>query len=66
MSANLQSPLGPISVREQAGAIVALDWSAATRDATALEVEALAQLLACFTRRPTAFDLPLHFGTGFN
>ena len=62
----MQSALGPISVREEAGAIASLDWSAADSDATVLEVEAAAQLRAYFVRRVTAFDLPLHFGTGFN
>ena len=65
MTATLHSALGPISVREEAGAIAALDWSAADSDATVLEVAAAAQPLY-FARRLTAFDLPLHFGTGFN
>ena len=65
MTATLHSPLGPISVREEAGAIASLDWSAADSAATVLEVEAAAQLRAYFARRLTAFDLPLHFGHGF-
>jgi methylated-DNA-[protein]-cysteine S-methyltransferase len=66
MSAALQTPLGPISVREEAGVIASLDWRTTDRDATPLEQEALIQLAAYFERRLTAFDLPLAFGTGFH
>lgn len=66
MTATLQTPLGPVSVREEAGAIASLDWRAADRDATPLESEALSQLAAYFDGTRTTVDLPLNFGTGFH
>jgi methylated-DNA-[protein]-cysteine S-methyltransferase len=58
----LATPLGPLSVTEDAGRIVRLDWHAQERCATALEAEALAQLQAYFDGRLTRFDVPLDFG----
>ncbi len=66
MTATIQTPLGPISVREAGGTIAALGWHAADREATPLEAEALRQLAAYFAGTLTRFDLPLDFGTGFN
>lgn len=66
MTATLQTPLGPISVREAGGVIAALDWHAADRDPTSLEQEALRQLSGYFAHERTRFDLPLDYGTGLH
>ncbi len=60
------SPLGPLSVTEVGGQIVRLDWQASDREATDLEVEAVAQLQAYFDGHLTRFDLPLNFGSGLH
>lgn len=62
---SLQTPLGPITLRESGGVIVALDWTYAPAAPSPLLAEAMAQLQAYFDRRLTRFDLPLDFGTGF-
>lgn len=64
-SGTLATPLGPVSVTEQAGRITGLDWRAAPFEGSPLITEALAQIRAYFDRRLTAFDLPLDFGSGF-
>ena len=64
--AALITPLGPLSVIEEAGRLVRLDWRATDRPFTALEVEALHQVAAYFDGRLTLFDLPLDFGTGLH
>jgi len=66
VKATLQTALGPLSVREEAGAIASLDWRAADREATPLEAEALSQLAAYFADELTQFDLPLSYATGLN
>lgn len=65
MRAGFDSPLGPISVQEDAGQIVALHWQTGPAAETALLNEAIAQLRAYFDGRLTVFDLPLRFGSGF-
>lgn len=60
----LATPLGPLTLREAGGRIVALDWAAAEPDETPLLREAAAQLLAYFDSRLTQFDLALDFGSG--
>ncbi len=62
----LQTPLGPVSVTEETGRIVALDWRASDRPPTLLEAEALAQLQAYFAGSLTTFDLELDFGAGLH
>lgn len=64
--ASIITPLGPLSVTEEAGRITRLDWRAADRAATPLEAEALAQLQAYFDGGLTIFDLPLDFGSGLH
>ena len=66
MSATLATPLGPISLSEAEGRIVALDWRASAAEASPLILEALRQLQAYFDGRLTRFDLPLAFGTGLH
>ena len=62
----LTTPLGPVSLTEADGQITGLHWRPGEADPTDLTREALRQLQACFDRRLTRFDLPLHFGTGLN
>jgi len=66
VTASLQTPLGPISVREAGGVVAVLDWHAADRDPTPLEQEALRQLSEYFAHERTRFDLPLDYGTGLH
>ena len=61
----LHSPLGPLTLSEDGGRIVALDWRDDPAEGSALLDEALRQLRAYFDRRLTAFDLPLEYGSGF-
>ena len=54
------SPVGPLSVEEQDGAIVAVRWRKARRESpTPLLEEAARQLRAYFARERRDFDLPL-------
>lgn len=56
----LDSPVGPLTVTEQDGALTGLDWQAQERGETSpLLVEARRQLQAYFVRKLTAFDLPV-------
>ncbi len=64
-SACLSTPLGPLSVTEEAGVITRLEWVACLQAPSALTGEALRQLDAYFARRLTRFDLPLDMGQGF-
>jgi len=64
---SLHSPFGDLSISEDDGAIVALDWGWG-RDQTPspLLKDAVKQLNAYFDGKLTAFDLPLApFGTAF-
>ena len=65
MRAGMDSPLGPISIKETAGVITALHWQTAPAPQTPLLAEAITQLTAYFDRRLTRFDLPLDYGSGF-
>ena len=61
--ASLSSPVGPLTVWEEDGEIVALDWR--KRDAPAATpalTQAVAQLQAYFARELEVFDLPLRLG----
>ena len=62
----LQTPFGPVSLRESGGLIVALDWQAREGDPTVLEAEGLRQLAEYFAGSRQAFDLPLDWGDGLN
>ncbi len=65
-AATLQSPLGPLTLTEEAGLITALHWRGDPGSPTPLLTEALSQLQAYFDRRLTSFDLPLAWGTGLH
>lgn len=57
---SLHSPLGDLTVSEEDGAIVALDWGwGRDQQETALLRAARGQLYAYFDRELTTFDLPL-------
>ena len=66
LSGHIVTPLGPVSVTEEAGQITALDWRLEEREASPLVTEALAQLAAYFDGRVKQFDLPLAYGTGIH
>ena len=66
MNGTLDTPFGPISLREDSGRIVALDWRAAAGEPTALEAEGLRQLAEYFAGERRAFDLALDWGAGLN
>ena len=54
------SPIGPLSIEEQGGALVAVHWrKARTESATPLLEDAARQLAAYFARERRDFDLPL-------
>lgn len=65
-AATLHSPLGPLTLREEAGVITSLDWRDAPGEPSPLLDEALAQLAAYFAHKLTRFDLPLAFGSGLH
>jgi methylated-DNA-[protein]-cysteine S-methyltransferase len=65
-AATLFSPLGPLTLTEEAGQITALHWRISSNPASPLLEEAMRQLQAYFDRRLTCFDLPLAFGSGLN
>ena len=57
---SLHTPAGALSIAEEDGAIVALDWGwGRDQDGTALLARARDQLHAYFDGELTAFDLPL-------
>ena len=57
---SLHSPVGDITISEEDGAIVALDWGwGRDQDRTDLLVEAVAQVHRYFDGRLRRFDLPL-------
>lgn len=64
-AASTDSPLGPLTIREEAGEITRLDWaSGPALSAQSGDVlhEAVAQLTAYFNGGLTVFDLPLRLG----
>ena len=60
------TPLGPVTLVEDRGCLVRLDWRANPGEGSALLEEAVAQLRAYFDRRLRRFDLPLDWGEGLN
>jgi methylated-DNA-[protein]-cysteine S-methyltransferase len=57
---SVDTPVGRLCIREEGGAIRALDWAACEREEpTPLLVEAKRQLKDYFAGRRTGFDLPL-------
>ncbi len=64
MTGTLDTPLGPVSLRETAGRIVELMWRSGEAEPTALEAEGLRQLAEYFAGQRQVFDLPLDWGAG--
>ncbi len=65
-SATFPSPLGPLTLVEEDGHVVALTWGAvAEGGSTPLLEEAGRQLAEYFARRRQAFDLPIRLEGGF-
>jgi methylated-DNA-[protein]-cysteine S-methyltransferase len=62
--ATAETPLGPVTLHEDGGQIVALDWRADPGEGSALLAEALAQMAAYFAGQLVRFDLPLAFRPG--
>jgi methylated-DNA-[protein]-cysteine S-methyltransferase len=59
----IRSPIGPLTVTENDGAIVALDFADRNgREVTPVLARARTQLDEYFSRKRTSFDLPLHMG----
>lgn len=57
---SFNSPLGALTLTEEDGALLSLDWGwGMSNEETPLLLEAQAQVDAYFDRRLTAFDLPL-------
>lgn len=54
-----ETPLGPVTLVEEDGALVALDWGGSGADETPVLIEAHRQLAAYFASEITEFDLPL-------
>ncbi len=59
ISLTSDSPFGPITLVEEDGAIVALEWGGSGVDDTPVLVEAHRQLAAYFAGELTEFDVPL-------
>ena len=57
--AGLDTPVGPLCVTEQDGAIISLDWATAQRPETVATRNAVAQLAEYFAGKRQSFDLPL-------
>jgi methylated-DNA-[protein]-cysteine S-methyltransferase len=60
------TPFGPVTLVEERGLLVRLDWREDPGEATPLLEEAAAQLRAYFDRRLMRFDLALDWGDGLN
>lgn len=57
---SLHTPVGDLSIAEDSGAIVSVDWGwASDQDETVLLRQARGQMHAYFDRELTSFDLPL-------
>lgn len=56
------TPIGSVVVREEGGALVALDWGLGDMNATPLLAEAESQIRAYFRGERRTFDLPLKPG----
>jgi methylated-DNA-[protein]-cysteine S-methyltransferase len=60
------TPFGPVTLVEDRGLLVRLDWRADPGEGTPLLEEAARQLRAYFDRRLARFDLPFDWGDGLN
>jgi methylated-DNA-[protein]-cysteine S-methyltransferase len=58
------TPFGPVTLVEDRGLLVRLDWREDPGESSPLLEDAAAQLRAYFDRQLVRFDLPLDWGTG--
>jgi methylated-DNA-[protein]-cysteine S-methyltransferase len=63
---SVPTPFGPVTLVEDRGRLVRLDWRDEPGETTPLLREAAAQVQAYFDRRLARFDLPLDWGEGLN
>lgn len=64
-SATLATPVGPVTVTEEAGLVTRLGWHGGHDDRSPTLDAALDQIGAYFAGARESFDLPLDYGTGF-
>ncbi len=62
---SVDTPFGPVTIREEGGRIVALRWHGGGVDRSDVLDAACAQVAAYFAGARQAFDVPLEFGEGF-
>jgi methylated-DNA-[protein]-cysteine S-methyltransferase len=62
---SVETPFGPVTVREEAGRIVALSWRGGGSDRSAVLDAAAMQLTEYGAGTRQVFDLPLDLGEGF-
>ena len=60
------TPFGPVTLLEDRGRLVRLDWHADPGDGSSLLDQAALQMAAYFDGQRQGFDLPLDWGTGLN
>jgi methylated-DNA-[protein]-cysteine S-methyltransferase len=65
-SVTCATPFGPVTLVEERGLLVRLDWRPGRDEGSALLDEAARQLAAYFAGRLTRFDLPFDWGEGLN
>jgi len=65
-SATCATPFGPVTLVEERGLLVRLDWRGNASETSPLLDEAARQLQAYFDRRLSRFDLPFDWGEGLN
>lgn len=63
---SVTTPFGPVTLVEDQGRLVRLEWREDRGETSPLLTEATAQLKAYFERRLTRFDLPFDWGEGLN
>lgn len=66
MQATLETPFGPVSLRDDGQRITALDWGPGQGAASPLQAEGLRQLAEYFAGQRQKFDLPFDWGQGLN
>ncbi len=60
------TPFGPVTLVEDRGVLVRLDWHADPGEGSALLEQAARQMAAYFDQRLPRFDLAVDWGTGLN
>jgi methylated-DNA-[protein]-cysteine S-methyltransferase len=65
MEQSVATPFGQVTIREEAGRIVALRWEGGAADRSGVLDVACRQVAEYFAGTRQAFDLPLEFGEGF-